>query len=105
MTTGVDKEDSEEGTLAVMLERSRRGVPNLLALKERIDNRDTLSSLEISDLDESFERAKLMLHVYDEHPEVHNLVARIVSMYVQITARAMENEKSGAPAPEVDLGS
>ena len=44
-----------------------------------------------------------MIHVYDEHPEVQDLVARVVSLYVHITTRAVENEAAGGKPPEINL--
>ena len=92
MTSGVNKKDSDDGTLSVMLKNSRTSIPNLLIVKERIDRGDTLSGLEIVELEEAFDRSKRMLGLYDEHPEVHDIVARIVSLYLHITNRALENE-------------
>ncbi len=89
-----DSEAEEEGTLAVLLERARSGIPNVLALKERIDGGDTLSDIEIAELEDIFERARHMIHVYDEHPEVQDIVAKIVSIYLHITTQAVENEKA-----------
>ena len=98
-----DQEAEDEGTLAVLLERARSGIPNLLALKERIDNGDTLSDLEIADLEEIFERSRHMIHIYDEHPEVQDLVAKAISLYLHITTKAVENEEAGGKPPELDL--
>lgn len=98
-----DQGAEEEGTIAVLLERAKSGLPNLLALKERIDEGDTLSDLEIADLEEIFERARHMIHIYDEHPEVQDLVAKISSLYLHITTQAVENEKAGGKPSEADL--
>ncbi len=98
-----DTEAEDEATLAVLLENAKRGIPNLLAIKERIDSGDTLSDPEIADAEEAFERARHMIHIYDDHPEVQDIVARIVSIYLHITTRAVENEEAGGKPPEVDL--
>ena len=98
-----DSDTEDEGTLAVLLENANRMLPNLLAIKERIDEGDTLSDLEIADAEEAFERARHMIHIYDEHPEVQDLVARVVSLYVHITTKAVENEAAGGKPPEVNL--
>ena len=98
-----DSEAEDDATLAVQLEAAQHNVHNLLAIKDRIDGGDTLSDLEIADLEEVFERMRHMIHVYDEHPEVQDLVAKVVSMYVHITTRAVENEKAGGKPPEINL--
>ncbi len=100
----VDRDEAvdEEGTLAAQLENARRGVPNLLAVKQRIDDGGTLSDLEIADLEAVFERSRQMLHVYDDHPEVQNLVAQVISLYLHITTKAVENQAAlqAQPAPK-----
>jgi hypothetical protein len=98
-----DSDAEDEGTLAALLQNAKRGIPNLLAVKERIDGGDTLSDLEIADLEDIFARARHMIHVYDEHPEVQDIVAHVVSMYLQITTKAVENEKAGGRSPEINL--
>ncbi len=89
-----DSDAEDAGTLAVQLENAKRGIPNLIAIKDRIDGGDTLSDIEIAELEDVFERARSMIHVYDEHPEVQDIVARVVSMYLRITTKALENEQS-----------
>ena len=98
-----DSEAEDEATLAVLLERARSGIPNLLALKERIDQGDTLSDLEIADLEDIFERMRHMIHIYDEHEEVQTIVAKAVSIYLHITQKAVENEEAGGKPPEINL--
>lgn len=44
-----------------------------------------------------------MTTVVDEHEEVQELVARLVSLYLYITTKAVENEKAGGIAPTIDL--
>lgn len=97
-----DQDAEDAGTIAVVLERARSGIPNLIALKERIDEGDTLSDLEIADLEEIFERARHMIHLYDEHPEAQDLVARVMSLYLHITTQAVKNEAALSTPPKVD---
>lgn len=98
-----DREEDEEGALAAQLENARRGIPNLLATMERMEEGDTLSDIEIADLEEVFERARHMIHVYDEHPEVQDLVAKVISLYLQITTKAVENQAALTAPPEIKL--
>ncbi|MEE4191708.1 MAG: hypothetical protein V2I66_09010 [Halieaceae bacterium] len=98
-----DQEEDEEGAIAAQLENARRGIPNLLATMERMEEGDTLSDVEIANLEEIFERARHMIHVYDEHPEVQDLVAKVISLYLQITTKAVENQAALQAPPEVKL--
>ncbi len=101
--TDHNRAEDESGALAAQLAGTRRNVPNLIALKKRVDGGDTLSDLEIADMEEVFERSRHMLHVYDEHPEVQELVARVVALYLHITTRAVENETARQAPPAVGL--
>ena len=99
----VSSNPHDTGALAAQLENASKRLPNLLALKARIDGGDTLSDIEVADLEDIFERVRQMLHVYDEHPEVQDLVAQVVSLYLDITTRAVENEKAGGQPPAIDI--
>ena len=46
----LSQEESDEGTIAALLERANRRIPNLLAVKERLENGDTLSAIEIEEI-------------------------------------------------------
>jgi len=83
----------EDATLALLMERSKKMVPNLLALKAKVDEGETLGELEIIELEELAARARHMQRVYDDHPEVQELVAMAVDVYSQIVEKALHNEQ------------
>lgn len=71
------KEDAEEGTIAVLLDRAiNKRIPNVLAIKDRLDAGGTLSDLEITHLDEILADAGKMQEMVDRHPEFHELAAK-----------------------------
>ena len=102
--TRVSKEDAEEGTIAVLLDRAvRRRIPNVLAIKERLDAGGTLSDLEITHLDEILTDARKMQEMVNRHPEFQALAAKMISLYSEITRLAVENEAKGEVKPRINL--
>jgi hypothetical protein len=99
----LSQEEIDEGTIAALLKRSRRRIPNLLAIKKRLEAGSTLSSLEITELENMIKGAKDTRALIDRHPEYQELVARIASLYEEITEMAVANEEKGEVKPDIDL--
>ncbi len=99
----LEKEEIEEGTIAVMLEQSRRRIPNLLAIKKRLEAGGTLSGTEISHLEDIFEGAQRILGIIDDHPELHEISGKIINLYTEITELAVANEQKGEVKPDISL--
>ena len=96
----LDKADIEEDTIAVMLEQTRRRIPNLLAIKKRLEAGGTLGDTEISHLKDIFEGAHKILAIVDHHPELHEISGKIVNLYTEIMDLAMANEEKGEVKPD-----
>ena len=99
----LSQEEIDQGTIAALLKRSRRRIPNLLAIKKRLEAGGTLSSLEITELENMIKGAKDTRALIDRHPEYQELVARMVSLYEEITKMAVANEEKGEVKPDIDL--
>jgi hypothetical protein len=99
----LSQEEIDEGTIAALLKRSRRRIPNLLAIKKRLEAGGTLSSLEITELENMIKGAKDTRALINRHPEYQELVARMVSLYHEITEMAVANEEKGEVKPDIDL--
>ena len=100
----LSKEDAEDGTIAVLLKRAvERRIPNVLAIKERLEKGGTLSDLEITHLDEILRDGQKMQEMVDRHPEFRELAARMIGLYGEITRMALENEQKGEVKPDIDL--
>ena len=99
----LSQEEIDEGTIAALLKRSRRRIPNLLAIKKRLEAGGTLSSLEITELENMIVGAKDTRALINRHPEYQELVARMVSLYQEITEMAVANEEKGEVKSDIDL--
>lgn len=89
----LDKNDS--GTIAALLERARIRIPNLLEMKQRLLEGDTLGDIEIEEMHLIFEHAREVLEVFDRHPELQQMYTKMVSLYKEITQLALDNARTG----------
>ena len=84
----------DAGIIQTLLDRfNTQRWPMMLALKEKVDQGETLSEYDISKLDEFFADIKSMQPLIERHPECQDLVSRIQHLYKEILDKAMENEK------------
>ena len=84
----------DTGLVAVLMQRlSTQRLPRALALKEKVDQGGLLDELDISFLEQVFTDTNKLKTLVDRHPEHQDLVARIISLYSDITARGLENEQ------------
>ncbi|HSO07212.1 MAG TPA: hypothetical protein VLW45_08225 [Pelomicrobium sp.] len=90
MTNAAD----ERGVTTVLLERMRKvRLPRALALKEKVDRGERLDDADLQFLEDVMQDADRSRSVVVRNPELHELAGRMVSLYAEITAKALENEK------------
>jgi len=88
-----DKND--DGLIFVLMERFEKfRLPRAIALKEKVDGGAVLDDYDVAFLEEVFSDSNKVKPLLDRHPEYQELAARVVSLYREITEKALENEKS-----------
>jgi len=92
----MDKEsDRDAGTIQALLERLEKfRLPRALAIKARVDAGERLSDNDMQFLKSVFEDASSAQPLAVRHSEYQALVVRMISLYDEITRKAVENEQS-----------
>lgn len=86
--------ENDDGVIAVLLERlNKQRLPRVLALKEKVDSGETLDDRDVAYLEEVLKDAHYTRQLLDRHPEFHELIANLISLYHEITEEALENEQ------------
>jgi hypothetical protein len=90
--TDTSKDDGLIVVLAERLETQR--LPRALSLKEKVDAGEILNEFDISFLEEVIEDVRKIHPLVERHPEWQPVVAKMLDLYNEIAARAVENEKA-----------
>ena len=90
--------DKEAGVIQALVERlEKQRLPMALALKEKVDQGGLLNEADIAFLEEVFAGSAQLKPMLDTHPEWQDLAARMIGLYGEITAKALENEQGAKP--------
>lgn len=88
------KSSEDTGVILALVERfTEQRLPKATELKKRVDRGELLSERDIAFLDTVFKDANQIMPLVDRHPEWQPLAARAMSLYREITEKALENEK------------
>ncbi len=89
----MEKSARETGVLTALMERmEKQRLPRILELKDKVDRGDRLEDRDIDFLEQVFADAYKTMPTLNNHPEYQALAARVVSLYKEITSKALENE-------------
>ena len=84
----------DTGVILALMERfNKQRLPRVLELKKRVEQGDCLSEPDIAFLDEIFRDANHAMPLVDKHPNLQPIATRAISLYKEITSKALENEK------------
>lgn len=86
---------TDEATEKVLLDRLNDRLPRILDLKQRVDGGARMSDADIAFLKEMIDDARRSQSFIAQHPDLHHLAGEVVSLYVQIKQKAIENETRG----------
>ena len=84
----------DAGTIQTLLDRlNTHRLPRALELKGRVDRGEKLSDHDMHFLKLVLEDSSVAQGLAARNPEFQPLVARLISLYGEITAKALENEQ------------
>ena len=90
----MSQEQKDLGTITVLLDRlNSHRLPRALALKEKVDKGEVMNELDIAFLEEVFTDANNVGPLVDKYPELNDLVAKLISLYKEITDKGLENQQ------------
>ena len=82
------------GVIQALLERfEKQRLPWALDLKARVDVGERISEFDMTILEEVFANFRHIEPLIKRNPEYHELVARAIRLYNEITAQALKNEQ------------
>jgi hypothetical protein len=85
----------DSGMIQVLVERlEKRRLPRALSIKEKVDAGEVLSEFDIEFLEKVLRDANNAIPLLDRHPEYQPLAGKLVTLYKEITAKALENQKA-----------
>jgi len=85
----------DTGVVLALIERfETQRLPRARELKERVDRGELLNDLDMAFLKQVFEDAQHVKRLVQKHPEWSALAASAITLYREITARALENERA-----------
>ncbi len=71
-------------------------LPRALDLQKKVDGGMTLNAHDIQFLEDVFRDAQQIKDLVDRHPEWRELRNKVIHLYHEITARALQNERDNA---------
>jgi hypothetical protein len=88
------KSSENIGVVLALVERfTEQRLPRAIALKARVEQGERLSERDIAFLDKVLRDANNIMPLVDKHPEWQPIAVRAISLYKEITEKALENEK------------
>lgn len=84
------------GTVTVILKRlQRHSLPRIFRIKERVDSGERISPEDVLFLRQSLLDALSAKPIYDSNPELAEISAKIITIYRDVSMKALANEQVG----------
>ena len=89
-----DSSQKDAGMIQVLLSRLETlRLPRALDLQKKVERGECLNEADTQFLARVLEESRDALTLASKHPELQQLIARITSLYAEITSKGLENEQ------------
>jgi hypothetical protein len=89
-------QQAQMGIAEALIERFEKNrLPRILKIKDRVDQGQTLDATDFGFLERVLNDAQVNQNLIDAMPHCRDLFAKVVHLYRDITARALQNEECG----------
>jgi hypothetical protein len=86
--------DKDIGTITVLMERlEKQRLPRILSLKEKVDAGTPLDEQDLDFLEKVMTDARNVIPLIERHPEYQLMTNQVLSLYKDITDKALQLEK------------
>jgi len=90
----MSEETADQGDIQAVVERLEKlRLPTALQLQEKVNNGETLNDLDLAFLENVLQDTQKIREMLEKYPEWQPLAARMISLYNEITTKALENEQ------------
>jgi hypothetical protein len=87
---------NDTGLLAVLIERlESQRLPRALELKNKVDRGESIDEFDLAFLQEIVTDSARLKPLIERNPEHQELVGKLFGLYLEITEKALANEKAG----------
>jgi len=90
----MSEETAEQGVIQAVVDRLEKlRLPMALQLQEKVNRGEILNDLDLAFLENVFNDSQKIKGMLDKYPAWQPLAARMISLYNEITTKALENEQ------------
>lgn len=93
----MSEETTDQGIIQAIVDRMEKlRLPVALELQDKVNRGETLNDLDLEFLDNVLHDSQKIRGVLDKYPAWQPLAARMMSLYSEITTKALENEQGSS---------